>query len=217
MRRSRKLIIGAAVAAAGTLGLGTAALATGGTHRLGTVATTTVAATTGTSWQLPVAYRPISADAPFDTPIRSTTCAPWPAVATRPGTDYAHLPRWAHGRYGAAILREDRVNLHRVYGDRYCYTNINPRLHNYRLDPRATITVSAGNYYRMTGRQPANWARHYRVSRQQFLDSYHVRPNQDGWYQRYSSVYRLSFDRTGTRVVRIDEVEAGWQYGTCGC
>lgn len=212
MHLSRKLIIGAAVAATGTLGLGTAALANGGTHSLATVA-----ATTSTSWHLPTAYRPISADAPFDTPIRSATCAPWPAVAARPGTDYGHLPRWAHGRGGSVILREDRVNLHRVYERRYCYTNVNPRLHNYRLDPRATFTVSAGNYQRMTGRQPASWTGHYRVTRQQFLSSFNVRPNHDGWYLKYSSVYRLGFDRTHTRVVRIDEVDASWQYGSCSC
>jgi hypothetical protein len=211
MRLSRKLIIGAAVAAVGTLGLGTAAVATSGTHSLGTAA-----ATTGAHW-LPIAYRPISADAPFDTPIRSTTCAPWPAVAARAGTDYGHLPRWGHGRGGSVILREDRVTLHRVDANEYCYTNVNSRLRNYLLDPRATVTVSADNYLRMTGRQPADWTRQYRVSRQQFLDSYRVRPNENGWYQRYASVYRLGFDRTGTRVVRIDEVDAGWQYGRCGC
>lgn len=198
MRLSRTLIICSVIAGTATVGLGTAAFATGGTS-------------------LPIAYRPISADAPFDTPVQNATCAPWPKVAPARGTDFGHLPRWAHGRYGTVILREDRVDLHRVSARQHCYTNVNPRIRSYTLNRNAVVTVLADNYYRITDREGGATSGRYRVTRQQFLDSYNVTANSGGWFYRYASVYRLTFDRTGTRIVRIDQVEAGWRYGSCGC
>ena len=201
MRLSRTIVISTAVAAcaAATVGLGTAASATGSRQLV------------------PIAYRPISADAPFDTPVQNATCAPWPKLAPPRGTDYGHLPRWAHGRNGTVIFREDRVDLHRVTAGRHCYTNVNPRLRNYVLAPDAAVTVLAGTYYRITDREGGDVSGRYRVTRQQFLDSYNVSAHSSGGYDRYTSVYRLTFDRTGTRIVRIDEVEADWRYGACGC
>jgi hypothetical protein len=201
MRLSRTLIISTAVAAcaaaAATLGLGTAASAA------------------GSGQQIPVAYRPISADAPFDTLVQSATCAPWPKLVPRRGTDYGHLPRWARGAGGAVVLRVDRVDLHSVSAE-HCYTNVNPRIRSYLLDRNAVVTVRYSNYTRMA-HQEGRGAGPFRVSRQQFLDSFNTRP--DSWerYLKYTSVYRLTFDRTGTRILRVDEVEADWHYGRCGC
>jgi hypothetical protein len=198
MHMSRKLVIGVVAAAAAAVGIGTAASAAGGS-------TTAVAAP----------YRPISPDAPFDSQLQNVTCAVWPTSAPPAGTVYAHLPRWANGAGGTVILREDKVDVHRADGSQWCYTNTNPLIRNYTLDPHVVIRVYQPNYIRMTGRTVPGYVLR-QVSRQQFLNSYNPKDEYQR-YLRYATVYRLGLDRTGTRIVRIDEVNINWRYGTCGC
>lgn len=148
--------------------------------------------------------RPISADAPFDTPARNAAMARFPVIPARAGTDYGHLPRWKKYSGGRALLREDRVTLRRLPGPAVEYTNTNPLIRSYWLDRDAAILVGATNYRRMTGRNaPATLAR---VSRAQFLDSFDTRSNAFDRMVKYRSTYRLTFDASHTHIRKIEEV-----------
>ena len=99
--------------------------------------------------------RPISADAPYDSPFTNSGSLRLPAVAARAGTDYGHLPRWKHFADGRVLLREDRVTLRRSPDPGFIrYTNVNPRLRSYWLDRDVVIRVGIENYQRMTGHYP---------------------------------------------------------------
>ncbi|HSV65768.1 MAG TPA: hypothetical protein VLJ59_07670 [Mycobacteriales bacterium] len=209
MRLSHKLIVSTIIAAT-TVGVGSAAFASSSGTGLAAFAS-------GGQPAVAAPYRPISADAPYDNLLRNVTCAVWPKVTPAAHTDYGHLPRWAHGPNSTVILREDRVDLHRVYSSQGCYTNVNPMIRSYRLAPNAAIRVLGANYNRMTGRHPSeNPARRYAVTRQQFLNSFNTKKDSYQHYLRYASVYKLTFDRS-RQVVGVTEVNASWRYGTCGC
>ena len=99
--------------------------------------------------------RPISADAPYDSPFTNSGSLQLRAIAARPGTDYGHLPRWKHFTDGRVLLREDRVTLRQPPDPGFIrYTNVNPRLRSYWLDRDVVIRVGIENYERMTGRYP---------------------------------------------------------------
>jgi hypothetical protein len=152
--------------------------------------------------------RPISADAPYDSPFTNSGSLRLPAVTARPGTDYGHLPRWKHYADGRVLLREDRVTLRRSPDPLFIrYTNVNPRLRSYWLDRDVVIRVRTENYDRMTGHAPGPGPELRRVSRQQFLDSFHT----DSSFERllkYRAVYRLTFDASHTHVRAIEELPA---------
>jgi hypothetical protein len=153
---------------------------------------------------------PISPDAPYDTPAQNARWAHLPKVAPARGTDHGHLPRWKHFADGRVLLREDRVDLRQFpppnRPGRYQYTNVNPLIRSYWLDPAVTITVSRANYVRMTGRQPSQTADRGRVTRQQFLDSFNTKSRRYDPFLRYAAVYKITFDRSHTHIRRIDEV-----------
>jgi hypothetical protein len=149
--------------------------------------------------------RPISADAPYDSPFTNSGSLLLPAVAARPGTDYGHLPRWKHFADGRVLLREDRVTLRRSPDPGFIrYTNVNPRLRSYWLDPDVVIRVG-DNYARMTGHSAKPGTVLNRVSRQQFLDSFHT---DSSWERalKYRTVYRLTFDASHTHLRAIEEL-----------
>jgi hypothetical protein len=152
--------------------------------------------------------RPISADAPFDTPARNGANAHLPVVVAPWGTDFGHLPRWKKYPNGRALLREDRVTVRRQGREFYLsWTNVNPRLRSYWLDTDAKILVRGYNYLRMTGKSPTgNFEALRPVSRRQFLYSFNTRGSQSARYVKYRSVYKLTFDRSLTHVRKIEEL-----------
>lgn len=156
---------------------------------------------------------PISRDAPYDSPASNQAPAKLPAIRPAAGQDFGHLPRWKHYADGRVLLREDRVTLrdNRRFNESYPYgyTNENPRLRSYWLDPAATITVGGDQHARMTGTYTS--AAQTRVSRAQFLDSFHTGGGLDR-YLKYRAVYRLTFDASHTTIVRIEEMP---QFYTC--
>jgi hypothetical protein len=150
--------------------------------------------------------RPISADAPYDSPLTNSGSLGLPVVAARPGTDHGHLPRWKHFADGRVLLREDRVTLRRSPDPSFIrYTNVNPRLRSYWLDRDVVIRVRIDNYERMTGHYPAGHAELNRVSRQQFLDSFHTGSPGERLL-KYRAVYRLTFDASHTHLRAIEEL-----------
>jgi hypothetical protein len=152
-------------------------------------------------------HTPISADAPFDTIAWNGPMARYPAVYPRWGTDFGHLPRWKSYPGGRVLLREDRVTLRSVPTfSRFVYTNVNPRIRSYWLDRDVVISVAADNYHRMTGGWPDGTPRLYRVSRQQFLDSFNTRGDDYFRWVRYRTIYRLTFDRSHTHIRQITEI-----------
>jgi hypothetical protein len=179
---------------------------------LGVAAGTTVAvqlAGTGTAAACTIpspANTPISHDAPYDTPATNRWPLTLPAREPGAGADHGHLPRWKQYPDGRVLLREDRVTVRVPPEDTgyLTYSNVNPRLRSYWLDPAATITVGNDQYLRMTGRSSADPQN--AVTRQQFLDSFNTHGNQFDDYLKYRAVYRLTFDAGHTRVVRITEV-----------
>jgi hypothetical protein len=177
-----------------------------------TTATTAVILTTVTAGPAaacgaPVpSKRPISADAPYDSPFTNSGSLRLPAVAARPGTDYGHLPRWKHFADGRVLLREDRVTLRRSPDPSFIrYTNVNPRLRSYWIDRDVVIRVGIENYERMTGHDPGTGTELNRVSRQQFLDSFHTDTSGERAL-KYRAVYRLTFDASHTHLRAIDEL-----------
>jgi hypothetical protein len=151
--------------------------------------------------------RPISPDAPFDTPEWNEYRTGYPAVLPARGTDYGHLPRWKHFADGRVLLREDRVTLRRQpYSSYFTYTNVNPLIRSYWLDRAAVILVGYQNYVRMTGDYKAGGTELYRVGRQRFLDSFNTGGNEAFRALKYRSVYRLTFDRTHTHIRKIEEM-----------
>ena len=155
------------------------------------------------------ANRPISADAPYDTPALNANMAKYPKITPKAGTDYGHLPRWKKYSGGRALVREDRVDLRRFpVAGQFGYTNVNPKLRSYWLDKDAVILVDGDNYQRITGHLPANYSTLYRVSRQQFLDSFNTGNDPQKRYLRYASVYKLTFDRSHTHLRRIEQILA---------
>jgi hypothetical protein len=152
--------------------------------------------------------RPISADAPYDSPFTNSGSLALPAVAARAGTDYGHLPRWKHFADGRVLLREDRVTLRRSPDPGFIrYTNVNPRLRSYWLDRDVVIRVGIENFERMTGDYPKPGAELNRVSRQQFLDSFHTDSAGDRAL-KYRAVYRLTFDPSHTHLRAIEELRS---------
>ena len=159
--------------------------------------------------------KPISADAPYDTPRKNAFWAKYPKIAPKAGTDYGHLPRWKQYSNGRALVREDRVDLRRLSTNSYYgYTNVNPALRSYWLDKDAVILVSGTNYLRITGHEPAVFKKLYQVSRQRFLDSFNTGGVEWKRYVRYTVVYKLTFDRTHTHLRRIEQMQA---YNVAGC
>jgi hypothetical protein len=152
-------------------------------------------------------HPPISADAPFDTIAWNAPMSRYPAIRPSAGTDLGHLPRWKHFADGRVLLREDRVTLRLVPGSHSRgYTNVNPRIRSYWLDPDAPILAGPANYHRMTGRTPSGTVATYPVGRQQFLDSFNTGGHDWFRFLKYKSVYRLTFDRSHTHIRRIVEV-----------
>jgi hypothetical protein len=152
--------------------------------------------------------RPISADAPYDSPFSNSGSLRLPAVAPRPGTDYGHLPRWKHFADGRVLLREDRVTLRRSPDPGFIrYTNLNPRLRSYWLDRDVVIRVGIENYERMTGHYPKPGMDLNRVSREQFLNSFHTGGSGERAL-KYRAVYRLTFDASHTHLRAIDELRS---------
>ena len=181
---------------------------------LATTATTAVVLTTVTAGPAAAcgaptpSKRPISVDAPYDSPFTNSGSLTLPAVAARPGTDYGHLPRWKHFAAGRVLLREDRVTLRRSPDPSFIrYTNVNPRLRSYWLDRDVVIRVGVENYQRMTGHYPGTGPELNRVSRQQFLDSFHT---DNSWERalKYRAVYRLTFDASHTHLRAIEELRS---------
>jgi hypothetical protein len=152
--------------------------------------------------------RPISADAPYDSPFTNSGSLRLPAVAARLGTDYGHLPRWKHFADGRVLLREDRVTVRRSPDPSFIrYTNVNPRLRSYWLDRDVVIRVGIENYQRMTGHYPGTGTELNRVGRQQFLDSFHTDNSWKRWL-KYRAVYRLTFDASHTHLRAIEELRS---------
>ena len=181
---------------------------------LATTATTAVALATVTAGPAaacgaPIpSKQPISADAPYDSPFTNSGSLRLPAVAARAGTDYGHLPRWKHFADGRVLLREDRVTLRQSPDSGFIrYTNVNPRLRSYWLDRDVVIRVGIENYERMTGNYPKPGAELNRVSRQQFLDSFHTDNSWERWL-KYRAVYRLTFDASHTHLRAIEELRS---------
>ena len=181
---------------------------------LATTATTAVALGTVTAGPAaacgaPIpSKQPISADAPYDSPFTNSGSLRLPAVAARAGTDYGHLPRWKHFADGRVLLREDRVTLRRSPDPSFIrYTNVNPRLRSYWLDRDVVIRVGIENYARMTGHYPRPGAELNRVSRQQFLDSFHTDSSGERAL-KYRAVYRLTFDASHTHLRAIEELRS---------
>ena len=179
---------------------------------LATTATTAVVLATVTAGPAaacgapPPSKQPISIDAPYDSPFTNSGSLTLPALAARPGTDDGHLPRWKQYADGRVLLREDRVTLRRSPDPSFIrYTNVNPRLRSYWLDRDVMIRVRIENYARMTGHYPGTGAELNRVSRQQFLDSFHT-DNSGERALKYRAVYRLTFDASHTHLRAIEEL-----------
>ena len=158
--------------------------------------------------------KPISADAPYDTPRKNAFWAKYTKITPKAGTDYGHLPRWKKYSNGRALVREDRVDLRRMSTNSfYGFTNVNPALRSYWLDKDAVILVSGGNYQRIAGHAPSDYGKLYRVSRQRFLDSFNTGSVEGNRFLRYVTVYKLTFDRTHTHLRRIEQVQASNNIG----
>ena len=153
--------------------------------------------------------RPISKDAPYDSPATNAPYAALRKIAPPPGTDFGHLPRWKKYSGGRVLLREDRVDVRLMKEGviAFGYTNVNPKLRSYWLDKDAVIYVSGYNLYRITGRIPrGHWDGQYRVTRQEFLDGFNTHGNEHDRCSKFVSVFRLYFDRTHTHVRKIEEI-----------
>jgi hypothetical protein len=186
-----------------------AAAAAAATTATTAVILTTVTAGPAAACGAPVpSKRPISADAPYDSPFTNSSSLRLPAIAARASTDYGHLPRWKHFADGRVLLREDRVTLRQSPDPGFIrYTNVNPRLRSYWLDRDVVIRVGIENYERMTGNYPKPGAELNRVSRQQFLDSFHTDSSGERAL-KYRAVYRLTFDASHTHLRAIEELRS---------
>ena len=151
---------------------------------------------------------PISADAPYDSPASNEWPLTLPAIAPGAGRDFGHLPRWKEYSGGRVLLREDRVTLRRQPQEPgyQLYSNVNPRIRSYWLDPAAAILVYPEQYARMTGRAAPSGEGRHRVTRQQFLDSFNTHGEAWNQWLKYRAVYRLTFDASHTTVVKLEEV-----------
>lgn len=185
--RSRRLLVASVVAA----------ILAGGTAVASAAAPSSAPATGSSGCDL----TPIAPTAPLDSPCTNAVPSTFAKQFAPAGTDYGHLATLSTSG-GRITVGEDRVDV-RAEQAALSYTNVNPLLRRYSVDPAHVMIFVRGAIYSQISGKQGDPGQEYQVDWSEFAKTFS--PEGSNAYTQ-TAAYWLFFNSAHTQLTKIKQI-----------